>query len=612
MQKTNERNSSRLRKGLCLIALVALLTAMVTAVNAHPATAYEASIYHALPTYFWLLASIPMVMPFVAVVYYRESTKDRFVVATLIAIALMALLMYLSLPVLRGYAFFSGGDSLTHLGRVVDIIRTGRIGKTNFYPAIHVWIYETSKVSNTSVISTMLLVPQYYTAVFVISMYSLAKALNSTRIETLITTALATLPIYGAEHLYVVPSAEAFFLVPLTTFILIKSRARSTRSSLQFGIPLLFMLILFPFFHPETNLFLLIIVAAMAVLGYSIRRNTRVLLKDALWGRGRLSIPMLISSASLLLWFSTTVAFGNTINAIYDSLALNMGQSPAAAYSYLLARANVNLGELVELTIAIYGVFLVLVVLGALVAARTLIRFVSGRRVQSRNLLLSGVLATLIPILLIFFFVDLVIGTRPMKYVLMISTLLAGISLTGLLASRERQGARLKLNRKMAIAGVFIAACLITLALIAAYPSPLTKKPNYQVTYENWTGMDYFMQHRNEDMKALEISNIQLRFADALMGVEAEKTGIGYGIGVLPVDHFGYNSSNGLGHFYSGDHYLIIDQMARDFYPTVYPEFRQLWRFTPEDFNHLTRDPTVNLVYDNGGLELFEIIGSNQ
>jgi len=607
MQKTNELSSSRLRKGLCLIALVALLSAILIAVNAHPATGYEASIYDALPIYFWLLVSIPIVMPFIIIFLDGKSRKDRLTVAVMFATAFMGSLTFLSLPVLRGYSFFNGGDSLTHLGWVVDIIQNGRIGKTDFYPVIHIWIYETSAVSNASVISTMLLVPQYYTGVFIMSMYLLAKALNSTRIETLMITALAILPIYGAEQLYVVPYVEAFSLVPLTLLILIRSRARSTRNPVQFGIPLVLMLVLFPFFHPETTLFLLILVAAMAALGYSIRRTHRIQQKDALWGRRQLLMPMLISGASFFLWFSATVAFGATIKGLYDSLILNLGQSPVAFYSSLLVRANVNLNKLVVLTIATYGVLLILVVLAATAAIKTLIRFASGKSVLSSNLLLSVMLAILLPILLIFFFVDLLIGTRPVEYVLMISTFLAGIALAALPTSRGRQRVHPSPNRKMATAGVFIAACLITLVLMTAYPSPLTKQPNYQVTYEDWAGMDYFIQHRDSNMTTLEISSLVYRFQHAILGTDAEKAGLGNGAEVLPIDHFGYNSSNDLGHFYSNGTYLTIDQTGRDFYPTVYPEFSQLWRFTPKDFNQLLSDPTVNLIYDNGGFELFEI-----
>ncbi len=612
MQLKNEHNPSRLRRGLCLVALIALLAAIMLVVNAHPATSYEVSIYDALPTYFWLLVSIPIVMPFIIIIIDRESVRDRLALAIMTATALLALLTFLSLPVLRGYAFFNGGDSLTHLGRVVDIIQTGRIGKTNFYPAIHIWIYATSRVSDTGVISIMMLVPQYYTTIFIISMYSLARSLNSTRSETMMIVALTILPIYGAEHLYVVPSAEAFFLVPLTISILIRSRARSIRYPVRFAIPLILLLVLFPFLHPETTLFLLVLVAVLAVIGRSIRRPRRLQLQDALWGGRGLSIPMLISGVSFLLWFSATVAFGNTIRTVYDSLILNLGQSPVAYYSSLLARANVTLIGLLDSIITGYGVFLMLVVLAAAVAVRTLIRLASRKSVVTRDLILSGMLATLIPILLIFLFFDLVIGTRPMKYVLMISTILAGIALTSLLRSKERHSVRPNPNWSRSIAGLLIVACLTSLALVTAYPSPLTREPNYQITHEDWAGMDFFIHYRNDEMTALDIQISPLRFADALLGADVEKVNLGYGKSVLPVDHFGYNSSGNLGRFYSSNQYLIINQMTRDFYPYLYPEFSPLWRYTPDDFNGLRSDSTVNLFYSNGELDLYEIIGANQ
>jgi hypothetical protein len=53
--------------------------------------------------------------------------------------------------------------------------------------------------------------------------------------------------------------------------------------------------------------------------------------------------------------------------------------------------------------------------------------------------------------------------------------------------------------------------------------------------------------------------------------------------------------------------YLLVDDLGRGFYPHVYPEFQNNWKFLAQDFEQLKSDTKVQQVYSNRNLEVFVI-----
>jgi hypothetical protein len=74
--------------------------------------------------------------------------------------------------------------------------------------------------------------------------------------------------------------------------------------------------------------------------------------------------------------------------------------------------------------------------------------------------------------------------------------------------------------------------------------------------------------------------------------------------------HFGYSEKTELGEWYSQQSYLLIDQEDRLFFQDVLPEMQQS-RFTPQDFDKLKQDPSLILVYSNGGLDIYGVTPVN-
>jgi hypothetical protein len=121
--------------------------------------------------------------------------------------------------------------------------------------------------------------------------------------------------------------------------------------------------------------------------------------------------------------------------------------------------------------------------------------------------------------------------------------------------------------------------------------------------------MEFLFAHRNENFTILELGISQMRLFDEIYGRDVQRTNIGYGDDVTPVDHFGYNVTDSISNSYDSPHYLLLSEPGKGFYSAVYPEYRSLWKFTPEDFKELTMDSELNHIFSDGSVDVFLIVG---
>jgi len=76
---------------------------------------------------------------------------------------------------------------------------------------------------------------------------------------------------------------------------------------------------------------------------------------------------------------------------------------------------------------------------------------------------------------------------------------------------------------------------------------------------------------------------------------------------MIPPDHFGYQNETLSQNFYTNSKYLLVNDRGRGFYPQMYPEFKNNWRFIAEDFERIKFDTKIHQVYSNRNIEIFVI-----
>jgi hypothetical protein len=147
---------------------------------------------------------------------------------------------------------------------------------------------------------------------------------------------------------------------------------------------------------------------------------------------------------------------------------------------------------------------------------------------------------------------------------------------------------------------------LTFLSTFTFHPSLVNGFVNEQVTNMDWEGTEWFKEHSNKQILIDELGISLWRYYYAIYGPKEYNLimPVGY-IYKQPPDHFNYLNKTFLGEYYNESKYIIITHLAKIRYPESYPDYKRLWRFTPDDFNQLESDETVFRLYDNGGFEAY-------
>jgi hypothetical protein len=137
-------------------------------------------------------------------------------------------------------------------------------------------------------------------------------------------------------------------------------------------------------------------------------------------------------------------------------------------------------------------------------------------------------------------------------------------------------------------------ALLLTLSIIAVYPSPeYTQAQNQIVTEQQIKGSEWLFAH-NQNRTVNSYAHPLDRLYD-YQHIGRSSTSYIKG---PPPDHFNYSGLN-------DSRAAVISKKSREFYPTVYPEFREFWAFYDSDLQRLRS--SADHVYANGDNDIYVI-----
>ena len=108
------------------ILLFASLTAAIILISRYPVTGFELCIFSAIPPLAWILLIIPIIGGIGIIVHQINKDKDGGIWWIGLFLILLSNIVIILLQHIRGFAI-SGhtGDQLSHLGKVIDILKTG-------------------------------------------------------------------------------------------------------------------------------------------------------------------------------------------------------------------------------------------------------------------------------------------------------------------------------------------------------------------------------------------------------------------------------------------------------------------------------------------------------
>jgi hypothetical protein len=593
-----ERNHScSLNRILALIGIGLILLSLTIILITPSAANYEFSIYDAYPLIFWLALFAAIITGSGIILIdglFKEQDIFHWIFGILIIFLADSILLFM--PLIRGYLNFGSGDVLTHIGWMKDIIRTGYVSSSNIYPIDHILGVILNFWTGLSLQEITMIIPALFSLFFIISFYLLSTVIFSKQSERLLLVLFASILMFGNIHMAFTPNAQAFMSLPFVLYLIVKSNI--FKGDRIFSFLLIIICTLIVFFHPLISLIVII---------------TFVLWKLAPWIQKKLDIisnfkvidNMLVILLIVLFfsWNSYLYILTKTAQPIFDAIT-GSGQSVSEFQNYvnILGQVHVDLPYMVRLSINIYGQAIILGVLTMICVTYLLLKVIINEKISYIQLIFSIFFLTLFIGSILMFFTNGAFGFGRIYSCALIFSIIV-ISSTWL-----RMTSDFKINS--ILNGIIIVAILATIiwfSMFNLYWSPITKQINNQVTKSEYFGMILFYQYRDESYQILELGPSQDRSYDAIYGRDYPRVNVRYpssGISTLPPDHFNYNSGSSLGTGYNNYEYFLLTNEGKFFYPNIYPEFRQNWRFNPGDFERLNYDASVQQIYNNGNLEI--------
>ena len=603
-EKFRARISPQTLKILFVINYAILLSALLIILLTSPASSYEFSIYDAYPNYLWyiVIASIFLGQVCAVLSVLDDSTSKYWPLGFLAAVIANCLL--LSLPVIRGYFIYGSGDVLTHIGYMKDIGNYASIG-SNHYPILHMLGFSMHEFTGLSFGIITMIIPPIFSIVSILYWYILGKEIFNDKSKVVILVLIAFLPMYGVMNSLFTPNHEAFLMLPLVLYCLIKSQNAANKT--EVNAILITLSVLIVLFHPLIAIMAMSIYALLYVSdALSISISSFKLHTKNIW------IVIAIMAMIFSIWSTYIYLLTDVLDPLISSImGTDAVESELLAQLDLLSQVEVDIIYLIKLGLFTYGLDAILGLL-ALISILYLLILYTKEGIKIPRFLLFSIVCFIVFFTLgvtIFFTINEFGYGRVYKVARIFSLII--ISSSAVTAYRRLQNIS---NLKRVIFCTLTCTLVIMLIVLSAFTfhlSPTIKQMNQQVPMSDYYGMATFFEKRDDSILILEHGTSQMRFHDAIYGRSYPEVNIRYdwggGNSLLPVDHFGYNASYSLGSNYDGKRYFLLTTQGKDFYEHMYPEFPDKWRFIERDFERLESDASVIRVCSNGNLALYLI-----
>lgn len=568
----------------CLLGAVLLLHTVP------PASGYEVSMYRAYPTLFWVLlitaTLIGQLVVLLAGLSDGRSAEDLLPGVTLAVVPGFLLVL---LPYIRGYPVYGRGDVLTHVGLLRDLPESGI--ELNIYPPTHVLTQTLSAATGLPDIGTINALPVVFLAIYVGSMGLLVDALfEGDRRAFCLPVVLV--PIAGSAHVTAVPFVLSVLLAPFLLYLLIKeqqSHAVPVRVLVLVAVTGLVI------YHPLTALFALLTVGTYGVYN----RLPRI---GASWN----GLPNLTSLTAVLFvaWYMKYTGIIVRFRNVVADFVGGTGESPLQSTTESVERTSPDLVDLVRVVIVQYGGdLLVFGTAAAFIVVTAALWYHRDERppvftlVYGSTMLLFGLLGVL------FLTNDLIGGFgRPLVFGKLFAAVFVGALFHHLWQQSSGPAGRSAVSG--AFAGVLVTVLL--LSVFGMFTSPIVFDKNHQVTEMELDGTEWLFEHRNTDRLIDEQGIRQYRFYHVHYGTNRADETIRWGA-ASPPDRYNYTVNDRLGESYDEDRYLLLPKAGRITYPERFPDYRDQWRFYPEDFDRLESDTSVHRTYDNGEVTVYMV-----
>lgn len=592
--------NSQISKILTIIALNLIIISLLIMFFTPGATKYEISTYNAYPIYFWFLIIISIILgEIILLKNIKEKDDDYWLLGSGIIIFSNILLLFI--PIIRGYVIFGREDVLSHFGFIKEILIQGHIGTTNMYPVNHILAVFNHLILNLELSMIVNIIPIIFSVFYIISFYLLIKEFFNKTHLIIIGMSLALILLLGHFHNFYAPYSQALLFLPFIIYIYLKSR--TSEPKIQFSILLVILTLLLIFFHPLITLIIIcifLIAEISKLVEKKINPNSNYKFKNALY-------LVIISIIGFFSWSAYSLYLIKSLQKILNWFIGEKDQT-SLFQTYIESVSNVNpsVFSIINSIFYNYGQNIILGIF-SLIGILYVLKGVNLKELEFKHLFSFFGFLT-------FFLISMIALIQPYIFsyvrILPILSLFSILIIVSSLEILEKLNSIKYTNTFKVFFVIFLILPISYFATFNLFYSPITKTPNQQVSQAEIVGMQTFFEQRNESKRIMELGISQLRFYDMLYGNMSRdnlyyiptKT-ILYGESAKPPDNFNLFENSSMEF---KNRYLIISRLGIIFYPEIYPEYSQSWKFTPDDFKKLN-DSNILFISDNGNLKIYLI-----
>ncbi|OAQ54437.1 hypothetical protein HTG_02495 [Natrinema mahii] len=588
-----------------LVLAIGFLAVSATALvaRADPATGYELSIYTTTSPAVWagLLVALSVSLA-VAFVPFTATSRPHRSRSIALVLGGLAMVVFVGLPIVRGYRFYGHYDSLTHLGWARGISEGSFAPFDLFYPGIHTVTTLINSTVGIALSRSMLFVVFFAVLLFCLfvplcvgTIVSDGRAVAVAAFSAFLLLPITTISMNLSAH--AMSQAVLFSSLLLYLFATYLRTERRGRSVTAVGVAFALASVAAVLYHPQLVAHLIAAFLGIGAVQYLARRAEYGRMADQTPVYGQVAFLV----AAFLLWSSNYGFFAGTLEYFLGAvLEFVTGEGGAAADAVGTQGSSLTEigGSLTEIFLKLFFPQLVFSLLAGGLALGV-IAFGGTRLVEAVRAETAYFIAALValgPVFVAYIFAP---GSemyfRVFGLMMVFVTILGAIAIYGvaarLTASSSSGGSRRVAS--MALATAF--ALLMVLSLVAVFPSPYIYNTSPHVTDATMTGYETAFENRDGERDFLGLRDGPNRYDDAVRGNENRS----WKHGDVPPAAF----SDGLAGRYDEARYLAL---TRADYEREVVAYRGL-RYTERDFEAVGTEPGVNRVQSNGEFELYYV-----
>ena len=575
------------------------LAAAVFAAQRSPAVDFELSIYAGTPVEFWAGAGVAALAAIVVATAGNSAGSIRRLAAFLVGLAALTVG---SLPLVRGYHFYGGGDSLSHLGWT-RMIADGRLDPTNFlYPGVHLLSLFIARLTGLPVRTSILVVIPVFMGLFLLFVTLVVKALVDDpemgvlfgALSAVLFLPINNISIFSNAH----PASQAILFSAFCYYVLFRyltsERAdwlRPTPVGALLALTTLGILVV----HPQQALNFVVVLGVVASIQFLGRRLD---FDHAVTTQRRTYGQAVFGAIAFGLWVPNNERFTGALFGTINSLLA--GGSTAETVTQRAGSLTTIGTSIEELFVKLFLVSAVYCVLaGVVMLAASTDRLDDA---PSRKAMVGYLTAGFVPVLGVFFLTFFAsVGDmyfRYLSFIMVIVTVLGAVALakaTGRMRDRFGDG-----SARAVVLALFLV--LVPLAAATVHPSPYMYQGSGHVNERTMDGYATTFELRDPTIEFAGVRGGPRRMVDAHYGTTSEtvRSFPGYESSV-PFAVFGNNMTE----YYDARRYVPVTPADRVREVELYDGFR----YSAAGFDSLDATPQVNRVQDYGGYQLYLVAG---